>query len=181
MQRASWLVAGAVIAFALGRLTGGDRADVSGGRASEIPASITGTPLVLDGDTIDFDGLRVRLFGIDAPERDQLCERADGSRYACGQAAREALSTALAGMTVSCTRRDVDPYGRMVAVCRTRDGDLGAILVERGLALAYRHYSNDYVGEEDKARAARRGLWEGSFEAPWDYRHNPRRSGDAKE
>jgi endonuclease YncB( thermonuclease family) len=59
----------------------------------------------------------------------------------------------------------------MVAVCVTRDGDLGARIVADGAALAYRHYSNDYVDEEGQARAARRGVWAGRFEAPWDYRH----------
>jgi endonuclease YncB( thermonuclease family) len=172
VQRAVLLVAGSFVAFLLGRFTAGKDAAVVVSGGKEIPPSVSGTPLVLDGDTIDINGVRVRLFGIDAPERGQLCERADGSRYDCGQKARESLLAAIDNGAVRCTRRDVDPYGRMVAVCSNRQGDLGAMLVEEGAALAYRHYSNDYVDEEAKAQAARRGLWQGRFEAPWDYRHN---------
>jgi len=163
------LVVGAVVAFAIGRCSSAP--GTSDGSIAGIPASISGTPLVLDGDTLDFNGLRVRIFGIDAFERDQLCERADGSRFACGQVARQSLIVAIARAPVTCERRDVDKYGRMVAVCRTRGGDLAARVVLDGSALAYRHYSNDYVDEEDTARKAGRGVWSGKFEAPWDYRH----------
>jgi endonuclease YncB( thermonuclease family) len=171
-ERAALLVVGAVVAFVLGRWTASDDSRLASDRVTSMPATASGTPLVLDGDTIDLSGLRVRLFGIDAFERDQLCERSDGSRFACGQLARESLLVAIGSAPVTCTRRDVDTYGRMVAVCRGRDGDLSARVVEDGFALAYRQYSNDYVDEEDKARQARRGAWEGRFEAPWDYRHN---------
>ena len=174
-DRAVLLAAGAVLAFVVGRLTADG--PTSPGHTTEIPASVSGTPLVLDGDTLDFNGLRVRLFGIDAFERDQLCARADGSRYGCGQVARETLMVAIARAPVTCVRRDVDQYGRMVAVCRTRDDDLAARVVAEGSALAYRKYSNDYVDEEDVARQAKRGVWSGSFEAPWDYR----RSGERKD
>lgn len=165
------LVVGGVVAFVLGRVTAGQEAPARTSRGKDVPASVSGTPLVLDGDTIDINGVRVRLFGIDAPERDQLCERADGSRYDCGQTARESLIAAIDNGAVRCERRDVDPYGRMVAVCSSRQGDLGEILVEEGAAIAYRHYSSDYVDEEEKAHQARRGLWQGRFQAPWDYRH----------
>jgi endonuclease YncB( thermonuclease family) len=169
-ERAILLVVGALVAFAIGRWSAWQSA--SHDPSTQIPASISGTPLVLDGDTLDFNGLRVRFFGIDAFERDQLCERADGSRYGCGQVARESLVEAIGRSPVTCTRRDVDRYGRMVAVCRTRDDDLGARLVADGNALAYRQYSSDYIDEEDAARQAKRGAWSGHFEAPWDYRHN---------
>jgi len=138
----------------------------------EIPPDVEGTPLVVDGDTIEVAGVRVRLFGIDAPERDQSCRRGDGSRYACGQAARDALVRAVAGSPVRCVRRDIDPYGRMVALCTAAGADLGATLVEQGEALAYRHFSRDYVGQEERARSMRAGLWQGTFERPWDWRHD---------
>ncbi|MFN2425908.1 MAG: thermonuclease family protein [Candidatus Binatia bacterium] len=160
------IAVGAAVAFAIGRWSSAPPTKP----VRDIPETISGTPLVLDGDTLDFDGLRVRLFGIDAFERDQLCTRGDGGRYACGQVARESLVVAIARAPVSCTRRDIDKYGRMVAVCRTRDGDLGAKVVSDGVALAYRHYSTEYVDEEDAARLARRGVWAGQFEPPWDYR-----------
>jgi endonuclease YncB( thermonuclease family) len=169
-ERTILLVAGALLAFVVGRWSSEAPND---GEQRGIPPQISGTPLVLDGDTLDFNGLRVRLFGIDAFERDQTCEREDGSTYSCGQLAREALVIAIARNPVSCTRRDVDRYGRMVAICRTKDGDLGARLVRDGSALAYRQYSTDYIDEEESAKRQKNGAWGGKFEPPWDYRHRP--------
>ena len=54
-------------------------------------AEITGKPRIIDGDTIENGGERIRLHGIDAPEAGQLCT-ADGRRWACGQNATLALS-----------------------------------------------------------------------------------------
>jgi endonuclease YncB( thermonuclease family) len=167
-ERTLLLALGAAVAFLFGRMSSKAPETVA---RPDMPPQISGTPLVLDGDSLDFNGLRVRLFGIDAFERDQTCQRDDGSRYDCGQLAREALVIAIAHNPVSCTRKDVDRYGRMVAVCRTKDGDLAARLVLDGSAIAYRQYSTDYVDEEESAKRARRGAWGGSFEAPWDYRH----------
>ena len=113
----------------------------------------------------------MRIFGIDAPEREQLCEHADGSRYGCGQFARETMVELIANTPVTCTKRDTDPYGRMVGVCSGARPDLGAAMVEGGAAVAYRHYSMDYVPQENLARSLSRGVWQGRFEAPWDYRH----------
>lgn len=179
MQKALLLVSGSVVAFLLGRWTGADNSFAPRGNggpaprgAKEMPATISGTPMVLDGDTLDFDGLRVRIFGIDAFEKDQLCESSDGARYGCGQFSRQSMLSAIDGSVVTCARRDVDKYGRMVAVCRGRSGDLAERVVKDGYALAYRHYSSDYIDEEDDAHRARRGAWQGRFEAPWDYRHN---------
>ena len=52
---------------------------------------------------------------------------------------------------------------------------LGAEMVRAGFATAYRRYSNDYVDEENEARAARRGIWAGEFTPPEDYRRDDRR------
>lgn len=172
-QRALLLALGGALAFLLGRWTGPAEAPALRAPrvAKDMPDSVHGMPLVLDGDTLDFDGLRVRIFGIDAFERDQLCEYDDGTRYGCGQLARESMVSAIDSGVVTCAKRDIDPYGRMVGVCQVRDLDVGRRVVEEGYALAYRHYSNDYVDAEDGARQARRGVWNGRFEAPWDYRH----------
>ena len=83
--------------------------------------------------------------------------------------------------TIRCEERDVDRYGRVVAVCRAGGEDLNAWMVERGFALAYRRYSRDYVDEEASARSARRGLWRGDFVAPWDWRRGERLEGAAPE
>lgn len=136
-------------------------------------ASIAGRTSVIDGDTLDIHGVRIRLHGIDAPESSQSC-LADGTKWRCGQQAALALADKIGSSTVSCEERDVDRYGRVVAVCHTRGEDLNAWLVASGWALAYRRYSTDYVDEEEAAEAGRRGIWRGSFVAPWDWRRGGR-------
>src|SRR6266404_3965095 len=136
-------------------------------------ADIIGQASVIDGDTIEIHGQRIRLFGIDAPEHDQLCEAA-GGQYRCGQQAALALSDQIGSKSVDCVRRDVDQYGRVVAVCSAGGEDLNAWMVRQGWALAYRHYSTAYVGDEDAAHLAGAGIWRGTFEAPWDWREAQR-------
>ncbi len=120
---------------------------------------------VRDGDTIDVwlegETLIIRLYGIDAPEWRQPYSRA-ATRYLkqilCNPVTIEAKTT--------------DQYGRMVAVLSCNGIDINAQMVEGGYAWAYKHYSNDYVPEENAARQAGKGLWqETDPEAPWHYRH----------
>jgi len=141
-------------------------------------AVLSGQASVIDGDTIEVHGQRIRFFGIDAPESHQTCE-ADQQTYRCGQQAALALADEIGQRTVSCEQHDVDRYGRIVAVCRAGGEDLNAWMVAQGWALAYRHYSTAYVGEEDAARTAKLGIWRGSFTAPWDWRHGQRSPSDA--
>lgn len=132
-------------------------------------ADIVGRASVIDGDTIEIQGQRVRLFGIDAPESSQLC-RAENKPYRCGQQSALALAKRIGQRTVRCEQRDIDRYQRVVAVCYSGNEDLGGWLVKEGMALAFRRYSLDYVTQEEEARAARRGIWRGQFEAPWEWR-----------
>ena len=80
------------------------------------------------------------------------------------------MSHLVANASVTCEQRDVDRYGRIVAVCHAGGTDVGGAMVYYGLALAYRRYSTDYVTSEDGAREARRGMWQGSFVKPWEWR-----------
>jgi hypothetical protein len=97
--------------------------------------------------------------------------RATGAPYRCGQEAAFALADKIGPHVVSCERRDTDRYGRTVAVCTAGGVDLIHWMVAQGEAIAYRHYSLAYVPDEDKARAAKLGLWAGEFENPADFRH----------
>jgi endonuclease YncB( thermonuclease family) len=137
-------------------------------------ADVTGPARVIDGDTIEVAGRRVRLHGIDAPERDQSC-RLNEVAYLCGIAASGALQEMVEGEPVTCHERDRDRYGRVVAVCYVAGEDVGAAMVRDGWALAYRRYSTDYVDQEDEAREAGAGLWAGDFMPPWEWRHSKRR------
>jgi endonuclease YncB( thermonuclease family) len=138
--------------------------------ASAAVASYNGPARVIDGDTIDIAGVRVRLLGIDAPEGKQHCER-DGVPWLCGQEAAKALRELVGSSPVSCVEHDRDRYKRSVSVCKLPDGtDLGAFMVSNGYAVAYARYSKLYVEDEKKAREAKRGLWSGVFKMPWEWR-----------
>lgn len=141
--------------------------------AEPTSAGLVGVASVVDADTVEVRGERVRLFGVDAFESSQTC-RADGKPYRCGQQAALALADKIGRRPIACERRDTDRYGRTVSVCRLGGEDLNGWLVSEGWALAYRAYSTDY----DDARLARRGAWRGEFTLPWEWRkQRGRRSG----
>lgn len=130
---------------------------------------VAGTAAVIDGDSLNVGGIPVRLFGIDAPEGKQTCERA-GARWACGEEAANQLRSLVAGISVSCEGRGTDQYGRLVAVCSAGGFELNRTMVEAGWALAYRRYSEDYVGQEFRAKAEGLGIWSSSFDQPEGWR-----------
>lgn len=132
-------------------------------------AAPNGTIRVIDADTIDVGGTRVRLFGIDAPEMGQPC-RADGREWDCGAWARDAVSARFEGAFARCQQRDIDRYGRVVAQCTVDGQDMGRLIVFSGLAWAYRRYSETYDLEEKSAAIAARGLWAVEVQLPSDYR-----------
>jgi endonuclease YncB( thermonuclease family) len=131
---------------------------------------LVGPARVIDGDSIVVAGERVRLHGIDAPELDQSfwCR---GEELAGGLMALAALEALVAGVRLRCEMVERDCYDRVVAKCFSPNGvDIGRRLVAAGWALAYRRFSLDYVDAEQAARRAGRGLWRGSFIAPWTWR-----------
>lgn len=131
---------------------------------------IVGLARVADGDTLDVGNERVRLFGIDAPEKDQSCATPSGKDWACGAVAQASLNMLLVNETVRCREQDRDPYGRIVAQCFVGEQDVGAWMVREGWAMAYRQYSWRYIPHELKARLDRTGVWVGSLVPPWEWR-----------
>lgn len=136
--------------------------------------TITGVASVTDGDSLEIRGTRIRLHGIDAPESRQLCTRPSDQQWRCGQQAALALSDRIGRRSVSCATRDIDRYGRTVAVCLQDGVDLNSWMVNAGWAVAYRQFSRDYVAAETEARRAGRNIWSGSFVMPWDWRRGVR-------
>ncbi len=114
-------------------------------------ADITGHSRVIDGDTLEIDGQRIRLHGIDAPESRQLCRR-DGERWRCGKDATSALKAFLGSRPVSCEELDRDRYRRVVAKCAVEKADIGEWMVSQGWAVAYYLYSYDYSRAEQGVR-----------------------------
>jgi endonuclease YncB( thermonuclease family) len=136
---------------------------------------LSGKPRIIDGDTIEVSGTRIRLEGIDAPERGQVCNDRLQQPYDCGATAVRALVDLTKDQAVNCEAMGEDRYGRTLAVCRLQTGlDINAELVRRGRAVAFRRYSLRYVAEEDEARTLKAGLWAGSFDHPGCWRTKQR-------
>lgn len=131
--------------------------------------NFAGHAVAVDGDTLEMSGERVRLHGIDAPERMQTCKRS-GAAWACGRDAAALLSEMVAGRTVECTARDRDAYGRIVAACRAGASDLAGVMVREGMAIALPRYSLDYVEAEARAKGFKLALWSSEFALPADFR-----------
>ena len=168
-----WLVVVAVIAAIA---YGSGKFDAPRPESERTGATIAGRAKVIDGDSLEVAGARIRLFGIDAPEAHQQCRDARGLDYPCGRAAARALA-ALAGARVSCTLLTHDRYERDVATCMANGRDLGDAMVRAGHALDYaRHSGGRYAEAEREARAARRGIWAGTFEEPEAWRRRETRS-----
>lgn len=131
------------------------------------PGEIRGPAVIIDGDTLDISGDRVRLYAIDAPELAQLC-RSGGS---CGARARDHLSQIVGGRMLLCEKRDVDRFGRDVAQCfiaepqadgkPSKGQDIGREMVRAGQAMAYRKTTSLYAADEPS---------QFDFEPPWEWR-----------
>lgn len=135
---------------------------------------IVGRASVIDGDTFEIHGQRVRVWGVDAPESAQLCHIA-GKPWRCGQQAALAVSDHIGQQTVACLERDRDRYGRIVAKCSVASQDIGVWLVSNGWALDYAQYSGgDYSSHQTSAATAKLGIWKGEFDKPWEWRRTKR-------
>jgi endonuclease YncB( thermonuclease family) len=133
--------------------------------------NLAGQASIIDGDTLDIRGTHIRLWGIDAPESNQLCRGEDSIQYPCGTKAANNLNSFLGKRPIDCVPVSLDQYGQTFAVCSVDGVDLADWLVRNGLALDWPEYSK---GKYDKAQRdaehAGRGIWEGSYVEPWLFR-----------
>jgi endonuclease YncB( thermonuclease family) len=136
--------------------------------ASPLPP-VFGIAVAGDGDSLTVGQTKIRLFGIDAPEYNQTCTRG-GAQWGCGAEAADRLSRLVTGQQVFCMALGQDDYERTLARCTVGSVDVNRTMVETGFAVAFRKYSTDYVAAEDRAKAAKLGLWSGTFEMPHQYR-----------
>ena len=139
--------------------------------AAATAADVAGNARIVDGDTIAFGSVIVRLYGIDAPENGQDCMRASGKKYNCGLAAEKHLKR-LARGRAQCSGNQFDDYGRLIGICESGGKEVNRAMVLAGWALAFRKFSDTYVAEEADAKAGGRGIWAGEFQPPWEFRSN---------
>lgn len=116
---------------------------------------LEGTASVIDGDTIEIHGERIRLSGIDTPERGKRCGTVN-----VYQKAALALSDMIGARTVSCSILETDRYDRKVGRCEAGGKSLESQLVRAGWGRDWPRYSNgDFAADERAARSARTGIW----------------------
>ena len=131
---------------------------------------LSGVPSVIDGDTIRIKSQKIRLFGIDAPESKQTCDK-HGQSWQCGVDATARLKALIQRNPVRCEIRDTDRYGRLVGICFVNDIEINAWMVRNGYAVAYRQYGGGrYDGEEALAKKEGQGVWGSRFIQPKDFR-----------
>lgn len=130
---------------------------------------------VIDGDTLAIDGRVVQLYGIDAPELGQLCDR-NGKPWPCGLDAALALKklVSLGGLPVVCSpwEQTDQAHGDSEAaqVCELGERNLGLTMLRTGYSVALPDSFPDYAEAENEARSASLGLWQGKFVLPWQWR-----------
>ena len=136
-----------------------------------LSGDIVGHGRAIDGDTLDIGGVRVRLSGVDAPEKRQTC-RTGANVWSCGGLAAAALRSRSG--EIRCERRGRDEYGSVVARCVEGGLDIGAWLVSEGWALAHGPGSGGYLEVQEGAKADKKGIHRGDYVVPWEWRRGRR-------
>lgn len=137
------------------------------------PSSLIGRASVIDGDTIEIHGERIRFNGIDAPESAQTCKDGNGQSYRCGARVADAVDQFLkASSPTRCEFIERDRYGRFVGDCYRADGiSVQTALVRNGWAMDWARYSGGaYADEQNAARDEEIGIWAGTVQPPWEWR-----------
>ena len=145
---------------------------------SEQVKVISGYAKIIDGDTIKINSKKIRLHGIDAPEKKQTCKKSYliignfslTKNYLCGEVSTNELIKKINNHIIKCKIKDVDRYSRFIGECYKRNENLNSWLVSNGYAVAYRKYSKKYISDEINAKNDKLGIWQGKFEMPWNFR-----------
>jgi endonuclease YncB( thermonuclease family) len=122
--------------------------------AAVLAATGANAQTVVDGDTIDYRGVVVHLWGIDAPEKGQVC----ADNWKAGEAAIDRLKELMNGRKVVCNLRGGDDAPRVAALCTADGKDLSATMASEGLAWALTRETADYTVQETDAMSAIRGV-----------------------
>jgi endonuclease YncB( thermonuclease family) len=153
------MVRAALTTSATALLLAGALADARAQPTMPRPQTIAGRAIVVDGETLEIKGQRIRLSGIESPADDHVCTRTDDERWRCGPRAVNALDELLEESIVSCAVRDGGTLMQPLATCTAAGLDLSLWLIRNGLALAASAATPRYRQAETEAKAARRGLW----------------------
>ena len=122
---------------------------------------------VIDGDTIEYKGVVLRLWGIDAPEKAQTC----GDGWAAGKAAADYLAQLMQGKTVTCELKTA-PDNKKVSygLCKANGQDLSAAMVSAGMAWSLPELTQDYTVQDSNAQYMIRGVNAHPCAKAWDWR-----------
>ena len=141
---------------------------------------ISGKAKITDGDTIIINQSKIRLFGIDAPEKKQICKKNYfqflifnfKKNYKCGKLSALKLKNKIKDKEVKCFVNKKDKYKRYLGICYLGKEDISKWLAKNGYALAYKKYSKKYLPDEQYAKNNKLGLWDGTFLRPEEWRRN---------
>ena len=142
-----------------------------------------GIPKIIDGDSLEINNNKIRLFGIDAPEKKQICKKpyliisflislGFQKKYECGLLATKQLKKLINNKTLKCISESKDRYNRYLSICYLKNKDINSWLVKNGYAIAYKKYSKKYILEEQHAKKNKLGIWKGTFQNPEEWRKN---------
>jgi endonuclease YncB( thermonuclease family) len=135
-----------------------------------VSTEISGRAIAITGDLMRVDGALVRISGVEAPESRQPCYRANGRRWNCTSAAKSNLARVVRGRRVICTPSGENTGGYVIAQCSIGEADLATELVRSGSVFAVSSYFSSLGGEEDAARKAKKGIWQGEIQRPQEWR-----------
>ncbi|WP_445679061.1 thermonuclease family protein [Radicibacter daui] len=112
----------------------------------------------------------ISLWGIDAPEMEQLCRSKRGAEYPCGEWAKNALTHVIQGRQVMCALQYTNSREDTVGRCQQANIDISAAMVAYGWAFSSPYVTSNYDQIQTDAQAHQRGMWAGRVEPPWNFR-----------